>query len=120
MRKNISILACALAAAALAASAYAAGPAGVGARAGAGASAGAGVNVGAGPGVVHGSGSANVNSNAGGELRGLDRAQDRMSDQGLEHWKALDSKGKRKGPKDGGAGASTSTRSGTEGSATTR
>ena len=44
-----------------------------------------------------------------------DRARERMSEQGLEHQKADESQGKRKGPR---ARASTGAQSATEGSVT--
>lgn len=59
-----------------------------------------------------------ANSNAGGEQRGLERAETRMSDEGKKHSRATLSHGKRKGPTaraetnsqaTAGAGASTRT-----------
>jgi hypothetical protein len=92
------------------------------------AGAGAGAGVGAGPAGAQAGGQADVrigagadarteNANTGGEQRGLERAQTRMSEEGKAHEKATVSPGKKKGPR---AGASARAESSTEGSATTR
>jgi hypothetical protein len=98
----------------------------IGAGGKAGAGAGAGVGAGAGGAQLGGQADVKIgagaeakaeNSNAGGEQRGLERAQTRMSEEGKAHEKATVSPGKKKGPR---AGASARAQSSTEGSATTR
>ena len=98
-----------------------------GGRAGVGV--GAGVGAGMQPGGTHIGGQAGVkadadvrggnsaaNSNAGGELRGLDRAETRMSDEGKAHEKATTAPhGKKKGHS-----RSAKAETHTEGSVTTR
>lgn len=132
MKKILSTFLCALAAAAYAAPGVAAGPgggasagAGVGAGVGAGAShvgAGAGVNMGAGPGSnISAAGQANSNGRFATDREfGLDRAQERMSEQGQAHEKATTSSGKRRGPKTPETSASGSAGAGAEAGTTRR
>jgi hypothetical protein len=76
--------------------AYVASVAAGGSHAGAGAGAGAGASAGAGH--LSASGQANTNGRyAADRDTGLDRAQDRMSEQGLAHEKASAAAGQRKG-----------------------
>ena len=112
---TIEILA-ALAAASLAGAAFAGGKGGAGA--GVGAAAGVGANAGVNAGANAGANAAGANAggnaashvspqgsaNSNGQFQtdrqfGLDRAQDRMSEEGLEHRKATTAPAERKGPK---------------------
>ena len=114
---TIEVLA-ALAAASLAGAAFAGGRGGAGAGVGAAAGVGAnaGVNAGANAAGANAGGNAAAHvspqgsANSNGQFQtdrqfGLDRAQDRMSEEGLEHQKATSAPAERKGPN---AGAETS------------
>jgi hypothetical protein len=104
---TIEVLA-ALAAAGIAGAAFAGGKGGAGAGVGAAAGVGANAGVNAGANAAGGNAGAHVSpqgsANSNGQFQtgrqfGLDRAQERMSEEGLEHQKATTAPAERKGPK---------------------
>jgi hypothetical protein len=108
MRKITTELLVAVAAASFATAGMAGGKLGAGAGGGVGVGAGAnvgaaGANVGANAGAnASASGMANSNGQFANDRDfGRDRAQSRMSEEGLEHQKAKSASAKRKGPKEG-------------------
>lgn len=102
MKKITIDLLVALAALSIGGAAYAAGRGGGPAGVSVGAGAGAGAGASAAGAHVSTAGNANANGQFSSDRQfGLDRAQSRMSEEGLEHEKATSAPARRKGPKAG-------------------